>query len=188
MPDFSTMIRDLGWGPTIAGAAIIALIVYSIFKGGKGGGGSNGGSSSSGGSAPTPPAQQCMGLFTFRKKADDNKTIRWLNEVDQAYNKAFQTRNAAGLEKYLTRPCLATVMENVRLGQQVYAGLDRYRHVAWTNDGKTPDTSSWIKDVTYDDVKMSHGVVVPVGDAYHERWKLVIDTNQNRISEIRRIG
>ena len=57
MPDFSTIFRDLGAGPTIIGVGIIALIVFSILKGGSGKG--NGSSKSNGGgntpSAPTPP-------------------------------------------------------------------------------------------------------------------------------------
>lgn len=130
-----------------------------------------------------------MGLLTFfKKQPSESGTVAWLNKVDAAYNRAFQVRNVAGLEPYLTRPCLARVMEQVRMGEQLYAGLDRYRHVAWNCDSKTQDSDSWIKDVTYDNVKMSHGVTVPVGDEYRERWLLVIDTNQNKISEIRRIG
>lgn len=50
MPDVSTLIRDYGLVPTIIVVAILALAIYSIFKGGtKGGSGK-----SSGGSGTTP--------------------------------------------------------------------------------------------------------------------------------------
>jgi len=56
MPEFSTLFRDLGTGQTIIGIAIIALIGYSIIKGGKGKGKGKGGSNSGNTTPPTPPA------------------------------------------------------------------------------------------------------------------------------------
>lgn len=56
--DLNGIIRDLGLVPTLIGAGIIGLIIYSIL-GGKGGGGkSSGGGSSSSSSTPpsTPPS------------------------------------------------------------------------------------------------------------------------------------
>ena len=47
------MIRDLGLFPTVLGFAFIALIIYSIIKGGKGGSGNGKGS---GGTTPPPAA------------------------------------------------------------------------------------------------------------------------------------
>lgn len=57
MPEISTMFRDLGTAPTIIGFIIIAVIIFSLLKGGKGkgkGGSSNTGNGSSS-STPTPP-------------------------------------------------------------------------------------------------------------------------------------
>ena len=58
MPEISTMFRDLGTAPTIIGFIIIAVIIFSLLKGGKGkgnGGSSNTGNGSSSSSTPTPP-------------------------------------------------------------------------------------------------------------------------------------
>lgn len=49
-----TLVRDLGWPTIIISAGFIALMIYSILKGGSGKGGSNG--SSGGSTPPTPPA------------------------------------------------------------------------------------------------------------------------------------
>ena len=57
MPEISTMFRDLGTAPTIIGFIIIAVIIFSLLKGGNGkgkGGSSNTGNGSSS-STPTPP-------------------------------------------------------------------------------------------------------------------------------------
>lgn len=58
MPEISTMFRDLGTAPTIIGFIIIAVIIFSLLKGGKGkgnGGSSSTGNGSSSSSTPTPP-------------------------------------------------------------------------------------------------------------------------------------
>ena len=59
MPEISTMFRDLGTAPTIIGFIILAVIIFSLLKGGKGkgkgGGSSSTGNGSSSSSTPTPP-------------------------------------------------------------------------------------------------------------------------------------
>lgn len=52
MPDLSTIFRDLGTVPTLVGLAFIALLVYSIAKGGS----KDSGNGSKGGGSSTPPS------------------------------------------------------------------------------------------------------------------------------------
>lgn len=64
MLDFSTMIRDLGVGPTIIGAVILALLIYSLISGGgkgKGGQGGTGSAPRPGGKSTPPPAPPTAG-------------------------------------------------------------------------------------------------------------------------------
>lgn len=130
-----------------------------------------------------------MGLFgLFRSKPSENSMIRWLNQADEQYNHALRVKNIAGLDRYFTRACIAKISEQARLSEALYSGLDRYRHTEWSKDPKDAAGLTWIKDVTYDNVKMSHGINVPVGDAYHERWLIVIDANTNKIDSIRRLS
>lgn len=59
MPEISTIFRDYGNVPTIIAIGFIALIIYSIMKGGKNSKGGNGTGSGSSNSAPPsspPPA------------------------------------------------------------------------------------------------------------------------------------
>lgn len=127
-----------------------------------------------------------FGLFGKSSKSVD-PTIAWLSKVDAEYMKAFQVKNVTGLADYLTRPCLARVMEQVRLGEKMYAGISRYRHTDWKKVSDTETESVYTKYVTYDDVRMSHGVTVPVGDRVTEKWILVLDNLTHRVSDIRRI-
>ena len=63
MIDITSLVRDLGAAPLAIGIGVVALLVYSIIKGGKSGGSgsSSSGSSSSGGSTTPPPANPTGG-------------------------------------------------------------------------------------------------------------------------------
>lgn len=124
----------------------------------------------------------------FKKKApESDHMVGWLEKVDAAYARALQCGNVQALVPFCTRACLARLAEQVRIGGKEYAGLERYRHVKWTNEDET-DSLNWIKEVSYDHVNVSRGVIVPVGDDYHERWSVTLDADTRLVAEIRRIS
>ena len=127
-----------------------------------------------------------MGLFGLSKPKKDAQTA-WLDKVNEAYQRAFQVKNAAGLEDYLTRPCMSKLLEKIRMGEKAYAGLVRYQHVSWVKGECTAESVQYIKKVTYDQIKMSHGIIVPVGDETNESWTIVKINGAYKVSEIRRI-
>lgn len=61
MIDLTSLVRDLGPAQLAIGIGVVALLVYSIAKGGKGGKSGGSGSSSSGGSTTPPPANPTGG-------------------------------------------------------------------------------------------------------------------------------
>lgn len=130
-----------------------------------------------------------MGLFGFlkNKSNSDNAQVDWLNKVDQAYQRAFQVKNASGLSDYLTRTCLMKMMERIRMGEKSYSGLTRYQHTKWVKGKVEEDSTTWSKEVTYDQIKMSHGIIVPVGDESTESWLVVKENGVNKVAEIRRV-
>lgn len=123
----------------------------------------------------------------FRKEESLDPQVKWLTTVDSAYQRAFQVKNVAGLEKYMTKPCLARVLERIRLDEPINEGIQRYMHVSWNMEGASDDNDVWVKTVTYDHVNFSHGVVLPVGSDYTEKWVILIDRATNLVSDIRRI-
>lgn len=127
-----------------------------------------------------------MGLFGLGKPKQDAQ-VNWLNKVDLAYQHAFQVKNAAGLEQYLTRKCLMSMVERIRLGEKAYSGIARYQRTEWTKGEVKPDSIVYIKSVKYDNIQMSHGITVPVGDSCKERWVIVNDNGANKIAEIRKV-
>lgn len=127
-----------------------------------------------------------MGLFGFGKPKKDAQ-VSWLEKVDLAYQKAFQVKNATGLAEYLTRPCLSKMMERIRMGDKAYSGLARYQHTNWVKGRVSPECIEYTKEVTYDNIKMSHGIVVPVGDESKEIWSIVKENGVDKVSDIRRV-
>ena len=126
-------------------------------------------------------------MFLFKKRApSDSHMETWLSKVDDAYVKASQCGNVQALVPFCTRACLTKIAEQIRLGGKEYAGLERYRHVKWSS---VDDNSqlNWVKEVSYDHVNVSRGVIVPVGDDYHERWSLTLDAETRLVSDIRRL-
>lgn len=126
-----------------------------------------------------------LGLFGGLFKGQD-KHVGFLEKADEAYSKAFQTKNAAGLDAYFTRACLSKMLERIRMSEKVYAGIDRYKHVEWKKLDEDETTTHYLKNVTYDNVQISKGISAAVGTPYSERWTLVREKGETKVSEIRR--
>ena len=126
-----------------------------------------------------------MGLFGGLFKAPD-KNLGFLDKAEIAYTRAFQTKNAAGLDTYFTRACLTKMLERMRMSEKAYSGLERYKHVEWKKLDEDDSSVHYLKTVTYDNVQVSKGISVPVGTAFTERWTLVVENKITKVSEIRR--
>lgn len=130
-----------------------------------------------------------MGFFDIFKKSGNtgDNIVLWLNSVEAAYTKAFQVKNAVELGEYLTRACLVKQMERIRVGEKAYAGLERYKHLKWEKVSIKDSVAIYHKIVTYDQVKMSRGIVAAVGDDYREEWEIVIENGLRKVNSIRRL-
>ena len=125
-----------------------------------------------------------MGFFSkLFKKSPADRCVSFLNEADAAYSRAFQIKNASGLERYFDRACLTVIVEKIRMAQKVYSGIDRYKVVTWD---KVND-SCYIKKVRYKDVEISKGIKAPVGDSYDEEWCVMINGADFRVTNLRRL-
>lgn len=112
--------------------------------------------------------------------------VKWLSNVNEIYVRAFQTKNANDLPKYFTRICTVRIMERIRMGEKAFSGLSRYQNIKWMPGPSVPNGEVWIKELTYDNIKMSHGIHIPVGDATKEEWHLIFENNEPKVNEIRR--
>lgn len=126
-----------------------------------------------------------MGFFS-KKKVTNSGIVDWLNCADNALALAFQTKSIAGLESYFDANCGRKMLARIRANEKEYAGIDRYKHVEWSKSSSTGDKVLYKKSVSYDHVKLSHGVIAPVGQDYMEEWTL---TNEDspKVIDIRRL-
>lgn len=127
-----------------------------------------------------------MGLFD-KKKTSSGGMLAWLQKVDDAYNLASQTKSINPLQSYISRDLAVLLIDKIRAGEKAYAGLDRYKHVSWSKLKSDDTTTTYIKEVHYDHVKFSQGVVAPVGDDHKEMW--VVQTQPKTcVLNIRRLA
>lgn len=127
-----------------------------------------------------------MGLFGKRKD-EPVGLVKFLTEADKALSLAYQTKRIQPLEAYVDQACARRVMERMRSNEKEYSGIDRYKHVNWSKQLGSGDSVKYIKSVTYDHVKLSQGVIAPVGIDYKEEWT-VIDGQSPKVVDIRRLG
>lgn len=127
-----------------------------------------------------------MGLFG-KKQDEPAGVIKFLTDADKALSLAYQTKAIQHLQPYVDRGCAIRVMERMRTHEKEYAGLDRYKHVSWSKKAGISNGVTFIKSVTYDHVKISHGVIAPVGVDYKEEWVLNQE-EKPRVMDIRRLG
>lgn len=133
-----------------------------------------------------------MGLFAKLFGSEPKETdvsIRWLNAADNVYRRSVKKKKDDGLIEYFTAQCASRIMERVRLGESSYDGIDRYMNVLWNKIESLPEADIYEKRVEYDNVKMAHGVTVPVGDSFSEKWLVIYDnSDKNRIADVRRLN
>lgn len=115
--------------------------------------------------------------------------IPWLEDADGVYRRTFKTRRGDGLTAYFTAKCISLIMEKVRLGIAIDDGIERYMNIHWNKIGETDEGDIYEKVVEHDHIRMAHGVTVPVGDDYTERWLVVYDDkDKNLIADVRRLS
>lgn len=127
-----------------------------------------------------------MGLFRKKTKGTSGPVVDFLNKVDDAYTEVFISKSIAPLQPYATHDVLSSVLHRMHLGEEAYAGLNRYMHRDWTKVSETPE--QYVKSVTYDNVKLSRGIVATVGDSYQELWTLENNTGNLQVTDIRRVN
>lgn len=126
-------------------------------------------------------------MFLFKKKNKTNDIIKYLEKADDAYMTAFETRDVSEFSKYCTRDVLRQVKEMVMSGDDIYLGLDRYRHREWflVKEGNT--VKVYFKKITHDPVELVHKIAVAIADNISEEWTLLDAPSGYVITEIRRM-
>lgn len=123
----------------------------------------------------------------FKKKETRSELLIWLEKADAAYAQSYQLKDIKPLQSYVERTCALNIMQSIRSSEKAYSGLERYKHVNWSKSSETSDVAVYTKVVKYDHVKLSHGVVAPVGVDYTEEWVIALQPAL-KVREIRRLS
>lgn len=124
-------------------------------------------------------------LGIFKKKTTKNLNT-WLDDVNKAYDIAFETHDISKLSEYVTRELAVELFQRIRSGQKVYSGLSKYRHTTWRKEQEDSASILILKIVTYDHIKVTRGIIANVGNDFTERWTILKDNGKLLISNIRR--
>lgn len=130
-------------------------------------------------------------MFLFgKKKAAQNKLIKFLDDADDALMLAYSQRDIRAVTPFLTNSLLEYVGEEIMSGRDMTAelGLPKYRLRTWEESHKDGSTVIVRKKLRHKDVHI-HGLIdIPVGDNVDEDWYVMEDKGDFKVTEIRRIG
>ena len=130
-----------------------------------------------------------MGLFGIKSNdtVKGSGVVSWLKTADKAYNYALSTHTLQGLSKYFEGNASTYIIDYVSSNKREHQGLDRYRHVEFKLDKSDGRVATYLKIVTYDNVKLQYGISVPVGDAYTEQWTVTKVSGVLKVCAIKRV-
>lgn len=113
-------------------------------------------------------------MFLFKSKPKSKVGhVSFLQKADACLDKAFQTQDIRELPRFFEKgECLRSMVKRIQNKENFDVGVVRYRHINWQLLEEAGDTFTYIKDVSFDDIKVSKNLMAAVGDAYKERWKI----------------
>ena len=130
-----------------------------------------------------------MGLFGFKKESNslDRKLLKFLEEADKLYIKAYQTRSIVCLKEHFTRDCvmkLSRIIPSEAAGRMFVNPM--YAETKWSlKEALTNTRSIYLKEVVCDKIKVSNSFKIGVGDDYNEEWTVDSSTGQLLIVDVK---
>ena len=111
---------------------------------------------------------------------------RFLDMADEAYIRAYETRNLPCLKDFFTRECilrLGSLIANTAGGR--YFANDKFRTTYWTPISR-PNEKTWIvqKDVVFSDIHVAGSMRMKVSQDYTEMWTLYVTEEELLVSAV----
>ena len=125
-------------------------------------------------------------LGLFRKRSAPDTLYTWLHRVDKEYATAVHSKQPNIIGGYLSRDCFNSLLTYIKSNDEVYSGIDRYKHVEFKEISRTTNQASLLKEVTYDHIQIRKGIRARVGDDYKEVWEVALQPRREVLS-IRRV-
>lgn len=109
----------------------------------------------------------------------------WLDTAEEEYEFACNRRLTSRLAAFFQGKALDYLMHKIAHIEEDGEGLDTYKNTIFKKL-KTKDGSlKYKKEVTYDDIRISNNVSVPLGTPYTEKWTLT-DSEDPKVSDIQK--
>lgn len=129
-----------------------------------------------------------MGLFGSKKKAAGSpRVIGFLDEADDAYMLAFESKNIKPLTPYADPAVCTAVLQEILSGEDRYFGTSKLRKRSWKvvlDDGRVVRA---VKSVGHEAINCGRGLSIPLGDQVSQAWDVMVDgVNQFKVVKIGR--
>ena len=111
-----------------------------------------------------------MGLF--KKKIKESAVIRFLNEADDSYMRMLQFRDIHEFERYCSYDLAVQLLDRIKDNLDIQVGIPKYRHREWKVIQHENVIWAYQKDTTHDNITLKSTLQIPIGDEFHEVWKL----------------
>ena len=119
--------------------------------------------------------------------AERTGILDWLKDASQSWYYALQTARINKALVFFDGKALGLLKRTLSINVQEYKGLERYRTVTFTYRKTVDGCDLYNYDVTYDNVTMQHGIVIPIGDDVHQVWYLQdVPGKGKRVVQIKR--
>lgn len=113
--------------------------------------------------------------FGKNKATSKNKLQKFLDEADECYIKAFETRSISVLKKHFTLECCRKMsVWIVNEASSRFFGDEKFRTTTWTVLEETDSLVTIQKECTYKNIKISMSRNMKVSDDYKEVWTVEI--------------
>lgn len=118
-------------------------------------------------------------MFGFFKKKNKDQEVKpkskiqlWLDTAEEEYDFACNRRLTSRLGSFFQGEALSYLMNKIAHIAEDSDNLESYKNTTFKKL-KTKDGSlKYKKEVTYDSIKLSSNVAVPLGESYTEKWSL----------------
>lgn len=108
----------------------------------------------------------------WRKKNNKSDVICFLEKADDAYIDAFQYDDIRLFQEYATVKVLREIDDMLKSKNQISFGLKKYRHREWKLVKEGDVFKVYFKNITHDNLELSHKVSVSLADDISEIWTI----------------
>ena len=103
----------------------------------------------------------------------------FLEEADERYIRAFETRSIGLLKEHFTRDCCYAISRWILAeASSRYFCDEKFRTTTWTVVSETPERVELEKECIYKDIKLTISRSMKVSDDYKELWSVIISPTE----------